>query len=243
MTQNATSRNTTPRLGKTQVTSQSMTQNKNENTEQSKDYGNDGIPSDLVTPVFNIACRLRSPDLTAETVLIASKSRLHLSIVGAITRAALRVLPIDNSTEGYLKRIERERSSAARAIENQDAFTECVAQAKIKFYTEIERRKIMDEKVDAKGRPGRGPTPDLLLHSPVLIRGHLCRWIEYKNDFGLRKSPFVTPSSKRQFKRYSDAIGPGLVVYKFGFEQGFLEIAGVKITSEVDAVEELGKFC
>lgn len=76
----------------------------------------------------------------------------------------------------------------------------------------------------------------------MLIRGHLCRWIEYKNDFGSRKSPLITPSSKRQFKRYSDAIGPGLVVYKLGFEQEFLEIAGVKIMTEVDAVEELGRF-
>lgn len=158
ITQNETSKDTTPRLGKTQVTSQSMDQNRNGNTEQSNDYGNDGIPSDLVTPVFKIACRLRSPDLTAETVLIASKSRLHLSIIGAIIRAALRVLPVDNSPEGYLKRIERERLSAARAIENQDAFTECVARLGIKFYTEIEQRKIMDEKIDAKGRPARGPT-------------------------------------------------------------------------------------
>lgn len=86
-----------------------------------------------------------------------------------------------------------------------------------------------------------GPTPDMLLITPILVNGHMCHWIEYKNDFGFRKSPFITSSSRKQFRRYTDNIGPGLVVYRLGFEHGFLNIPGVKFLREAEAVYELQK--
>lgn len=204
-------------------------------------YGYSGIPTDLVKPVFEVACRLRSSKPGADAVIAISRSILPVDVIKAIIKAALRVLPIDSSPEGRCLRLEAERLSRARAADAEDAFIQGISRSGIRYFTENDQKRSMMAEIESEKRTHFGPTPDVLLATPILISGNMCHWIEYKNDFGFRKSPFVTSSSRKQFQKYVDNIGPGLVVYKLGFEQGFLNMPGVKFLREAEAISELRK--
>jgi hypothetical protein len=61
--------------------------------------------------------------------------------------------------------------------------------------------------------------------STLLIDGHLCHWIEFKNYFGFKSNPLIASKNKKQLKRYASEIGSGAVVYRLGFEIDHIVIA------------------
>lgn len=68
-------------------------------------YGYSGFPSDMVKPVFEIAVRLRSSKPEADTITDLSKSPLHVDVVKAIIKAALRLLPRRQQPRGASSKV------------------------------------------------------------------------------------------------------------------------------------------
>ncbi|KAK4549314.1 hypothetical protein LTR86_011336, partial [Recurvomyces mirabilis] len=78
-------------------------------------------------------------------------------------------------------------------------------------------------------------TPDVLFDTPTMVFGHMCHWIEYKNTFGFKSSPYVHSKNKAQYQRYVTQIGDGIVVYKLGFESGLITLPNVQVCREAEA--------
>lgn len=151
---------------------------------------------------------------------------LEDAIVSALIAAALRMLPNDDTVEGIAIRAERHRIKAAEARCAEDDFC-----------TELARFGYIFHREDQQA--GNVVTPDVLFQKPILICGHLCLWLEYKNYFGFRSNPFVAASTKTQLRRYATQIGPGAVVYKHGYETGHLAIDGVMTFLEKEVLQHL----
>lgn len=66
-----------------------------------------------------------------------------------------------------------------------------------------------------------GKTPDFLLKKPIRIHDQEISWIESKALFGELKEH--KHYEKKQFKKYADCFGGGLVVYWFGYETDILK--------------------
>lgn len=73
--------------------------------------------------------------------------------------------------------------------------------------------EYMPEQAQRKGEFGK--TPDFLLLTPTEICGHVCNWIESKASFGDPKT--LQDNLAGQFHPYLNQLGPGLVIYWFGF--------------------------
>lgn len=208
-------------------------------TNINRGVGLGGVPRSLVELVFRAACSLRRQNPQPHTIATLTKTSLDLNIVSAILTAALRLLPPDNSSAGRQLRLEKERLSAERAKDAEAEFIARIANFGVEFLTEAEQRSLAGTALPYGQK--LGPTPDLLLKTPLLIDGHPCAWIEFKNDFGFKSSPFVTSGTKRQVKRYLDKIGPGIVVYRLGFESGLFAMPGVVCMRETEALEIIGR--
>lgn len=66
---------------------------------------------------------------------------------------------------------------------------------------------------DLRGQSAK--TPDVLLHTPLLVDGHVVNWIESKGNFGDLVE--VKRNTKKQLQPYVKLFGPGMVVYWFGW--------------------------
>ncbi|KAK2731312.1 hypothetical protein FQN57_003453 [Myotisia sp. PD_48] len=185
-----------------------------------------GIPPAAVKPVFALACRLRSSRPNPVTIIQHSRTKLDCAIVSSIIEGALRLPPLDNTPEGIQWRQEKQRMKSEQAQLAEMQFTNSIRNLDYEFQTEAEQRDSMTS-----------PTPDIRFLDPVLISGHLCFWLEYKNYFGFRANPFIASQNKKQLKRYTTTIGPGGVVFKLGFEIGHLNIEGVKAFREEELLQ------
>ena len=72
--------------------------------------------------------------------------------------------------------------------------------------------------IDAKDLHIVKVTPLVLLSRSVQIYGNTCTWIEAKNNFGSRLSPFVAGRNKKRFHKYASTFSPGILVFKLGYE-------------------------
>ncbi|RDL39422.1 uncharacterized protein BP5553_03762 [Venustampulla echinocandica] len=189
-----------------------------------------GLDRSVITPVFAFAVRHRSQQPTVDFIVRHTKTTLDEAIVSALLAAALRLLPVENTPQGVARRIEKQRVRTVEAQIAEDAFVAGFRRLGYDFLTENEQKASC-----------RSPTltPDIRFKAPTLVCGHLCWWVEYKDFFGFRANPFVARSNKKQFRRYTMEIGPGAVVYKLGFETGYVDIEGVKVLREREATQSL----
>ncbi|RFU24762.1 hypothetical protein B7463_g11576, partial [Scytalidium lignicola] len=154
-------------------------------------------------------------------------ARIDHKIISELIRAALRLLPADDTLEGVTARREKERLRAAEALLAEQEFCE-------------DFRRLGYDFVNQDQQQGKFTiTPDLRFNKPTLICGHMCYWLEFKDFFGFRKNPFVENKNKKQLRKYAAEIGPGAIVYKLGFEIGHINIEGVKSLREQEVRQSL----
>ena len=88
---------------------------------------------------------------------------------------------------------------------------------------------------------GNAKTPDVLLYSPIKVRGHEVIWIDSKATFG-DHHVFNRSKCYQQFASYANRYGPGLVVFWFGFQasvpvpKDVLYVEGVPALEEIEAL-------
>ena len=182
----------------------------------------------MVTPVFKMACRLRFMKPDVNVLLSYIDTQLDRMIISALIEAALRLLPPDDTPEGRLEAKEIMQQKMERANIQEIAFVNQVRGFGYQFLTEKEQRNGQLRS-----------TPDIRFLEPILIDGHLCHWIEFKNYFGFKSNPFIASKNKKQLKRYSSEIGSGAVVYKLGFEIDHIVIAGIHSFREAEVLHFL----
>lgn len=187
----------------------------------------DGVPSSQIRPVFKAAHSLRFSRPQTSTIMKITTTRLDENIVAAILEGALRVLPPDNTPDGLAKRKQEMAVKAAHAATAERTFIESIRRLRPMLLDENEQR----QKIGAAMEEGKHDiikcTPDILFDSPVHLSGFLCHWVEYKNTFGFKQSPFLYRKNKKQLLRYLSTFGPGMVVFKLGFESHLFSIAGL----------------
>lgn len=131
-----------------------------------------------------------------------------------------------------------EAAKAARAAEADTTFVENVKSYQSRLMDENEQSAIRAA-IDAGERYVVRATPDILFAAPTIIGGSCCTWIEWKNTLGLRDSPIVHRKHREQLQRYINIFGPGMVVYKLGFECNLMQIKGLSMQREADVAEWL----
>lgn len=199
----------------------------------------DGVPRELVTPVFRAACKLRFSNPTPDAILARTHTSLGPDIVAAILEAALRLLPADDSDAGALLRQQRAADKAAKAAMAESALVDRLRRVDPELLCEQELKARLKAALDAGQTPSCRLTPDAMLSRPTVICGKECNWVEYKNTFGFRSSPYVAAKNKQQFARYASRLGPGMVVFKLGYETKHVEVDGVHCFREAEVLEWL----
>ncbi|KAJ5559501.1 hypothetical protein N7513_001900 [Penicillium frequentans] len=187
-----------------------------------------GVPRNMVTPVFKMACRLRFMKPDTNVLLSYIDTQLDHMIISALIEAALRLLPPDDTPGGRLEAKEIMQQKMERAYLQEVAFVNQVRDFGYQILTEKEQRESQLRS-----------TPDIRFLEPILIDGHLCHWIEFKNYFGFKSNPFIASKNKKQLNRYASEIGPGAVVYKLGFEIDHIVIAGIHSFREAEVLHLL----
>lgn len=193
-----------------------------------------------VARVFAAAKRFRFRNPTPALIMHHTQTTLDVGIVRSIIEAAVRLVPAHDANGGSEARRQRDRQRAQIARQAEHDFLTNFSRAEFCFMTEDEQK----ERAVAHDQVLRA-TPDIRFATSTPVAGHHCLWIEYKHYFGFRENPFVAASERRQAQKYASHIGPGLVVYSLGFEQGHLCIDGVNCMKEIDvtqALEHRGAF-
>jgi hypothetical protein len=104
-------------------------------------------------------------------------TQLERMIISALIEAALRLLPPDDTPEGRLEAKEIMQLKMERANIQEIAFLNQVRDFGYQFLTEKEQRNGQLRS-----------TPDIRSVEPILIDGHLCHWIEFKNYIGFKST-------------------------------------------------------
>ncbi|KAK5111166.1 hypothetical protein LTR85_012248 [Meristemomyces frigidus] len=193
----------------------------------------------MVKPVFLKACQLRFEKPTPEVVISHTKTRLSYDIVSAILEAALRLLPPDRTADGTLRRQEKAAKKAQRAADAEFAFVDLLLSVDKELLREEEQKEQIRALVERGTLEIVRSTPDVRFSRETSVCGITCRWLEYKNTFGFRSSPFVAAKDKKQFAKYASTFGPGMVVYKLGYERNHIQIEGVHCFREKEVVDWL----
>lgn len=193
----------------------------------------DGEPKAAVQVIFRFACLHRHEAMDAGSVMRRVHTTLSPEVIKSIIDAALKLLPPDNSPQGRLERQLMEQEKKRRAIQAEDAFVRHL-EARYQVIRESDVRRAL---LDAGARPHA--TPDVVFEAPVTIVGAACRWIECKSYFGFGRNPYVAASERKQIKKYVDHLGPGIVVFRLGYEQRHLALDGVRVYREQEMVNSL----
>ena len=108
------------------------------------------------------------------------------------------------------------------------------------FLRESEQQVQIKASLDAGLDDTLRPTPDAArLSRPTLIRGKECTWVEFKNTFSFRWSPFVAAKNKKQFSRYTSKLGPGTLVFTVGYGTDHSQIEGAHCFGEAEVIQWL----
>ena len=195
-----------------------------------------GIPGSLVKPVFKAACRYRLNDPTPEMIIAEIKTGLDENIVAAIIEAAVRLNAPDNSLEGVERRRLKEAEKARNAQSAEASFIDVLARLDTGLLREHQQKARIRTAIENGHLDVVRATPDALFSGAITICGRSCRWLEYKNTFGFRSSPFVAASNKRQFLKYVANFGPGMVVFKLGYETDLIASEDVYCMREAEVL-------
>lgn len=187
----------------------------------------DGVPSSQIRAVYNAAHSLRFSQPETSDIIRITKTRLDENIVSAILEGALRVLPPDNTPDGIAKRKETMAFKAANATRAENAFVESLRRLRPLLLDQNEQQQKIRVAIDERRYEIIRCTPDVLFESPIHPNGFFCHWVEYKNGFGFKQNPFLYRKHKKQLLKYVSTFGPGMVVFKLGFESHLYNIAGL----------------
>lgn len=183
-----------------------------------------GVPSTQIRPVFGMARKHRFGRVDADSIIAMTGTSLDPDIVSAILEGALRLLPPDNSIEGQERRRQEMAHKAAHALRAESAFVDQVRRLQPSLQDESQQK----QRIKAALEDGRSDvvrsTPDIFFDNATNLCGRSCRWVEYKNTFGFKSNPFLHQKHKKQLRRYVATFGPGMVVYKLGFEHGLFQM-------------------
>lgn len=109
---------------------------------------------------------------------------------------------------------------------------------------EMQQKQKMRESVENEVILRTTLTPDVLFESPTMVHGIPCNWIEYKDTFGFKQNPFMHKQHLKQFRKYANTFGSGMVVYSLGFQSELLCIKGVTCFREAEIINWLtSKAC
>ena len=110
---------------------------------------------------------------------------------------------------------EADLSSRANSVRAQDQamrFEERVSE----ILTAAVGRAAYQRENDRRGDSAESSlTPDFLFKTPVMINGHLIKWLDAKNYYWYG-SPLTARSVHRQAEKYTRAFGPGAFVFRHG---------------------------
>ncbi|KAK4551644.1 hypothetical protein LTR86_011018 [Recurvomyces mirabilis] len=194
-----------------------------------------GVSTALIKPVFRAACALRFSNPDVDDVIQHTRTSLDPQIVSAILEGALRLLPSDTTLEGQTARRAKMAAKAEQARIAEETFLARLRNAGYQFQDERQQKQRIQAAIDEGIPLSCRLTPDVLFDRPTMIFGHTCRWVEYKNTFGFKSSPYVHSKNKTQFLRYVAQLGEGAVVYKLGYECGLITLPSVQICREAEA--------
>ena len=100
---------------------------------------------------------------------------------------------------------------ATEAAEFEKQIEQILIKYKIKYQTQeelsIEQIKIHGHAIN---------TPDFLIKSELIINNHQIKWIDAKNFYGSNIN-FIKKKIQKQITKYINTYGPGLIVFKYGF--------------------------
>ncbi|KAK5188878.1 hypothetical protein LTR72_010985 [Exophiala xenobiotica] len=195
-----------------------------ESTEIDKGTKYNGISPSLITPVYELAVRLRRKRPSVENIMSATGTSLETTIVTALINAAERLDSLSESREDAQRRAERQQQRSQQAQQAEDAFIEHFSRQGFDFVGEGQQRQravLLEQRAIQ--------TPDMRFTSPVKICGLPCNWLEFNDYFGFPDHPFVSSSEKKQLKKYVLAFGPGAVVYSLGFQSNYPNIKDVSV--------------
>jgi hypothetical protein len=182
-----------------------------------------GISPSLIKPVYKLAVQLRRKSPSVEDIVLATGTSLEGPIITALLNAAERLNSLSESREDAQRRTERQQQRSQQAQRAEEAFVECFSRQGFRFSTEVQQR----QQAELLGQRAI-QTPDMRFTSPVMVCGLECGWLEFKDYFGFPDNPFVSPSEKKQLKKYVRTFGPGAVVYSLGFQSDYPMIEGVR---------------
>jgi len=202
-----------------------------------KEY--EGIPRNVVQSLYNKALQLRFTRPTPGSLIRATRTNLEAEVVSAILEGALRLLPRDVDLIEDALRLEKEREKARKANEAERAFVNRLLSLYHALLGEEEQRRRIRAIRDAGTQPSITSTPDVRFSKPTILCDKTCHWVEFKNNFGFRSNPFIAPKNKKQLSRYASELGPGMVVFKLGYESNHLQLSGVHCFREVEVLRWL----
>ena len=120
---------------------------------------------------------------------------------------------------------EQERQKAALLFEQVCA--KWVDRFNVAYWTDAQLKERNRER--QKNGLSTLPTPDFLLHEEVHYRGFPVRWVECKNYYGTSER---TVKNRLGFlktaKKYYDAYGSGVIIFRHGFNKDLDIPEGVK---------------
>ncbi|PIA96302.1 hypothetical protein CB0940_10225 [Cercospora beticola] len=201
-----------------------------------------GIPAHKIKIIFQAACARRHRNPQIEDIIRTTGTDVDREVVSAILEGALRLLPPDRSEEGDSLRREKEAIRAAHANAAEHSFVQAIKECyQGGMRDESQQKKDIRQAIDNGVENIINLTPDIMFDTPAEFNGKQICWMEFKNTFGFRKNPFIHRKHIKQVKRYRDALGPGVIVYRLGYEQNLFQIEGVGCYRETDVLSAIGK--
>lgn len=229
-----------------------------------------GIPSDEIELVWNVAVRLpwhREPDRLIRT----SKTKISRDAALAIMIATRCLRPQFPKEVYDLQqtRIFFSQPRPPRLYDSDDSkkfiryFTQFRQESQWQplerdsvryerlFIAEV--RRVFPDMIDqaeqlrsleidfALGKPRHNVTPDILFPKPKMFFGKMCSWVDYKNALGFSFSPKSYLRERNHAENYSAVYGPGMFVYRHGYEEGLFDNEGVACAREAEVLQWLAQ--
>ena len=119
-----------------------------------------GTPKSVVAPVFELVCRLRFEEPSADSIIRQTKTQLDHAIVSALIDAATRLLPFDDTPLTVEARQEKQKRRAARAELAEEAFITNFTRLGYRYLSEVQqnvRTQVSNKVTPRHGNSVRSP--------------------------------------------------------------------------------------
>jgi hypothetical protein len=140
---------------------------------------------------------------------------------------------LDIATKSDIYNQIEQSEQSFEAAEFEKKIEQILSFHNIKFQTQEE---LTAEQIKLHGKAIN--TPDFLVKSDLIINNHQIKWIDAKNFYGSNVN-FVKKKIQKQIIKYINTYGPGLIVFKHGFNSD-LTFDQTLIMS-IESVENINK--